>query len=41
MTSLHLRVLFLRDASRLHFGELLLHPLNLAHREVPPLLGED
>jgi hypothetical protein len=41
MTSFQLRILFLRDASRLRFGVLLLHPLNLAHREVPPLLGED
>ena len=41
MTSFHLRILFLRDASRLHFGVLLLHPLDLPHCEVPPLLGED
>ena len=41
MTSFRLRVLFLRDASGLHFGVLLLHPLDLAHCEVPPLLGED
>jgi hypothetical protein len=41
MTSFQLRVLLLRDASRFHFGVLLLHPLDLTHREVPPLLGED
>ena len=41
MTSFRLKILLLRDASRLHFGVLLLHPLDLAHREVPPLLGED
>ena len=41
MTSFQLRILFLRDASRSHFGVLLLHPLDLAHCDVPPLLGED
>ena len=41
VTSCQLRVLFLRDASRLHFGVLLLHPLDLTHCAVPPLLRED
>ena len=41
MTRSHHRVLFLRDASGLQPGLLFLHPLNLAHRKFPPLLGED
>ena len=41
MTRCQLRELLFRDVSGLHPGVLLLHPLNLAHRKVPPLLGED
>ena len=41
VTSCQLRVLFLRDASRLHFGVLFLHPLDLTQCAVPPLLRED
>ena len=41
VTRFQLRELFFRDVGGLHPGVLLLHPLNLAHRKVPPLLGED
>ena len=41
VTRFQLRVLFFRDVCGLHPGVLFLHPLNLAHRKVPPLLGED
>ena len=34
-------VLFFRDECGLHPGILFLHSLDLAHRKVPPLLGED
>ena len=36
-----LRELIFRDVSGPHPGVLLLHPLDLAHRKLPPLLGED
>ena len=41
VTRCQLRELFFRDVGGLHPGVLFLHPLNLAHRKVPPLLGED
>ena len=41
MARCHLRELLFRDVGGLHPGVLLLHPLDLAHRKVPPLLGED
>ena len=36
-----LRELIFRDVCGPHPGVLFLHPLDLAHRKVPPLLGED
>ena len=36
-----LRVLLLRDVGRHRLRVVLLHPLDLAHGKVPPLLGED
>ena len=36
-----LRVLIIGDVGRHRLRELLLHPLDLAHCKVPPLLGED
>ena len=41
MTRGQLRELIFRDVCGPHPGVLLLHPLDLAHRKLPPLLGED
>ena len=41
MTRSQLRELIFRDVCGPHPGVLFVHPLDLAHRKVPPLLGED